>query len=77
MTKKAICKETAAVLTVLLVLVGVPLLLWYWRAVLVPGKYAPGTKIFHLTAIADSGIWTEQRIAGYDYWWKNPAPFNR
>jgi heme/copper-type cytochrome/quinol oxidase subunit 2 len=73
MTKKAICRETAAVLAVSVVLVGLPLLLWYWRAVVVPGRYAPATKIFHLTAIADTGIWTEQQVWGYDYWWRNPA----
>jgi len=36
-------------------------------------RYPPGTKVIHLTAIADGGIWTEDRIAGYNYWWKKPA----
>lgn len=73
MNKKAICKETAAVLAVLLVLAGVPLLLWYWEAVFVPSQYPPGTKIIHLTAVSQGGIWTRDQIVGYDYWWKTPA----
>jgi heme/copper-type cytochrome/quinol oxidase subunit 2 len=76
MTKKAICREAAAVVSVVLVLVGIPLLLWYWRSVVVPGRYAPGTKIFQLTALGDRGIWTEQPVVGYDYWWRNPARVN-
>jgi hypothetical protein len=76
MTKKAICKEAAAVLTVLLVLGGLPLLLWYWRSTVVPGRYAPGTKIIHLTALADGGIWTEEQVVGYNYWWRKPARAN-
>ena len=73
MTRKAICKEAAAVLAVLLVLAGLPLLLWYWRGVVVPARYAPGTKIIHLTAIANGGIWTQEQIAGYNYWWIKPT----
>ncbi len=73
MNKKAIWKEAAAVLSVAAVLIGVPLLLWYWRAVVVPGQYPPGTKIIHLTAIAPGGVWTEEQIVGYSYWWKKPA----
>lgn len=76
MSRDAIFKETAAVAAVLLVLAGVPLLLWYWKAVAVPAKYPPGTRIIHLTAISDSGVWTEQPIAGYNYWWKDANPVN-
>ncbi len=76
MTGKRTWKEAAAVLTVLLFLVGLPLVLWYWRDVVVPGRYAPGTKVIHLTAIADGGLWTEEQVVGYNYWWKNPARAN-
>ena len=68
-----IWKEVAAVVTVLLVLVGVPLLLWYWRAVVVPGRYPPGTKIINLTAVANGGIGTQDNVFGYDYWWRKPT----
>lgn len=73
MTRKTTYREAFAGLTVLLLLVGLPLVLWYWRDRVVPGRYAPGTKIIHLTAIADGGLWTEDQVAGYNYWWKRPT----
>lgn len=73
MSRKTFFSETAGVVAVLLILAGVPLLLWYWKAFAVPKRYPPGTKIVHLTAISDSGIWTDEHVAGYNYWWKNPA----
>lgn len=76
MSTKTICRETAAVGAVLLVLIGLPLALWYWRAVAVPGRYAPGTKVIHLTAIADGGIWTQEPVVGFNYWWRKPARAN-
>ncbi len=66
-------KEAGGVASVLLVLIGVPLLLWYWKAVALPHRYAPGTKIITLTATANGGIWTEEAIEGYNYWWHRPA----
>ncbi len=57
---------------VMLVLVGLPLLLWGWRAVLLPHRYPAGTKMITLTAIADGGIWTQQEITGWNYWWREP-----
>jgi hypothetical protein len=76
MTIKTVCREVAAVAAVLVVLVGLPLALWYWRAVAIPARYAPGTKIIHLTAIADGGVWTEDPVVGINYWWRKPAPAN-
>jgi hypothetical protein len=73
---KAICKEAAAVLAVLLVLLGLPLMLWHWRGTQVQARYAPGTKIIHLTGIAEGGIWTQEQVVGYNYWWRKPAPAN-
>src|SRR5690242_3071041 len=70
---KWICKEAAATLAIVLVLAGIPWLLWHWRTQVVPGKYPPGTKIINLTAISKGGIWTEDPIVGYRYWWKTPA----
>lgn len=50
-------KEIAGVLGVVLVLVGLPLLLWAWRAgTLLETPYPPGTRIITLTAVADGGI---------------------
>ena len=73
MTRKMLCKEIAGVLAVLLVLVGVPLLLWYWRAVVIPGRYPPGTTVINLTDVANGGVWTEDNVFGYNYWWRTPT----
>ena len=66
-------KEAGGVLAVLLTLAGLPALLWYWQAVALPHHYPPGTKIIALTATADGGLWTQDRIAGYSYWWRKPT----
>ena len=63
-------KEASAALTVVLVLVGVPLLLWHWRSVELPHRYPAGSKIITLTAIADGGVWTQEDVIGLNYWWK-------
>lgn len=57
----------------LLMLVALPAVLWYWESVALPHRYAPGTKIITLTATADGGIWTQDRIIGYTYWWRKPT----
>jgi heme/copper-type cytochrome/quinol oxidase subunit 2 len=72
-TKKTICGELIACSCVAAVLVGVPLLLWYWRAVHVPAQHPPGAKIIDLTAVSEGGIWTRDSMVGYTYWWKKPA----
>jgi heme/copper-type cytochrome/quinol oxidase subunit 2 len=73
MTKKLVWKEIAGVASVVLVLVGLPLLLWYWRAVVSVRAYPAGTKVIDLTAVANGGIWTQDKVVGYDYWWKTPT----
>ena len=66
-------KEAAGVAAVLLVLVGLPLLLWYWRSVFVPHRYPPQTRVITLTAVANGGILTQEEIVGYNYWWRKPS----
>lgn len=66
-------KEAAGVLSVVMILVGLPLLLWYWRSAVVAHRYPPGTKVITLTAVADGGIWTQEEIAGLNYWRKKPT----
>lgn len=65
-------KEAAGVLAVLAVLAGLPLLLWYWRAVALAHRYPPDTKVIALTAIANGGIWTQEEIVGSNYWRRQP-----
>lgn len=66
-------KEVFGVLSVLVVLVGLPLLLAYWQKIGVAHRYPPNTKIITLTAVADGGIWTQEKIVGYNYWWRKPS----
>jgi heme/copper-type cytochrome/quinol oxidase subunit 2 len=66
-------KETAGVLAVVLMLVGLPVSLWYWRRVTLPHQYPRGTRFITLTATADGGIWTQDSIVGYNYWWRKPT----
>jgi heme/copper-type cytochrome/quinol oxidase subunit 2 len=73
MTRKMLWKEIAAVASVVLVIVGLPLLLWYWQAVISLRSYPPGAKVIDLTAVAQGGIWTEDKVVGYNYWWKKPT----
>ena len=66
-------KEVAAALSVVLVLVGLPLLLWHWRSVGLAHRYPVGSKIITLTAIADGGVWTQESVIGLNYWWKKAS----
>jgi heme/copper-type cytochrome/quinol oxidase subunit 2 len=66
-------KETTGVLVVLVVLLGLPLLLEYWRTVRLTHRYPPNTKVIKLTAVANGGIWTQEEIVGYNYWWRKPS----
>ena len=66
-------KEVTGVLAVALLLAGLPPLLWYWRDVASVHRYAAGTKVITLTAVADGGIWTQEEIVGLNYWRKKPT----
>jgi heme/copper-type cytochrome/quinol oxidase subunit 2 len=66
-------KEVAGVASVVIVLLGLPLLLWYWQASIMPHSYSPGTKVITLTAVAKDGIWTEDPVVGHNYWRKKPT----
>lgn len=66
-------KETLGVLAVVLVLAGLPLLLWYWRTTVLAHEYPPGSKIVTLTAVAHKGIWTQDEVVGYNYWMRDPT----
>lgn len=68
-----IWKEAAAVLVSVIVLVGLPLALWYWRSVVLPHHYPSGSKVITLTAVANGGIWTEEEVVGWNYWMRKPT----
>lgn len=73
MLKATSWKEAAAAVAVVLVLVGLPLCLGYWRSVALPHRYPVGSKIIALTAIADEGLWTQEDVIGLNYWWKKAS----
>lgn len=66
-------QEAAGILAVLVVLVGLPLLLWHWQVSMLPHRYPPNTKIITLTAVAKGGIWTQEQVVGANYWWRTPT----
>ena len=72
MTRTIRWNEAAGVMAVVLLLLGLPLLLWYWRNDSLVHRYSPGTKVISLTATADGGIWTQEEIVGFNYWWRRP-----
>lgn len=65
--------EAAGVVAVIVVLVGLPLLLWWWRAVALPHRYPAGSTIIALTAVADGGVWTRDEVIGLNYWRTAPT----
>ncbi len=73
MTRSTNWKEALGIFAVVVMLVALPLGLWHWRTGVVPHRYPPGTKIITLTAIANGGIWTQEEIVGYNYWWRKPS----
>lgn len=73
MAQKIKWNEAVGGAVVVLVLVGLPLLLHYWRHEALARRYPTGTKIINLTAIARGGLWTQEEIAGVNYWWKKPT----
>lgn len=62
--------EGLALILVALVLIGTPAVVWWYEKVYLPAQYGPDARIINLTAIATGGIWTEENVAGYNYWWK-------
>ena len=66
-------KEIAGVAAVVLVLGGLPLVLWHWRHVTSVQQYPKGTKIISLTAVGKGGVWTEDDVVGATYWWRKPS----
>lgn len=66
-------KEAAGVVAVIAILVGTPLVLWEWHEH-ARQSHTPGTKVITLTAVATPGIWTQEEVVGWNYWWKTPQP---
>jgi mono/diheme cytochrome c family protein/plastocyanin len=67
-------KENLAVVSVLLILLGLPVAIFGYEKYHLLRSYPPGVKVFNVTAIAAGGIFTTERVAGYNYWWKQFQP---
>ncbi len=63
-------KEYSAVITTLVVLIGLPLIIFHYA----PWKAQDDRRVIHLTARMDGGIWTVDKVNGLNYWWKDFAP---
>ena len=69
--KRVDWREVVGTAVVLAILAGLPLTLWAWRERTLY-HHPAGTKVIQLTAVADRGIWTEDEVAGWNYWWRTP-----
>src|SRR5674476_399695 len=62
--------EIIATVLVIIVLVGTPMAINYYR----PWKSTNGQRIIFLTAIGSQGVWTEDKVNNLNYW---NTTFNR
>lgn len=61
-------QEALAVLTVACILVGLPVVVWYYESVVRPAGFGDDAQVFTLTAVADGGLWTTEAVQGQNYW---------
>ena len=72
--------EWIAITTLVLGLVGAPLFARYYESHMESRAEAKAPKsgklhVFHLTGIAKPGMWTLDRVEGWNYWWRKPRRF--
>ena len=65
-------KEKAAVLSVVLVLITVPCLVFWYQDIYRPSRYTE--KVFTITGVGNRGAWTLEKVNGLNYWWKAFTP---
>lgn len=65
--------ELTALLLVILVLIGLPIAIWWYEQDYLPSRYPEGAKIINLSAMApeEGCLWTQERITSFNYWWKD------
>lgn len=61
------------VLVTLLTFVALPLALFAYKQIYLPHKFE-GARIITLTALATDGVWTQELVAGENYWRKRFSP---
>lgn len=67
-----IMKNGIATIVVLLVLAGVPSLVWVYQKFCRPLHYA--ARVIDITGVGAAGAWTLERVSGLNYWWKPFEP---
>lgn len=64
--------EATGIATIFAILIGLPIILWQWRDRTLH-RHSADTKVISLTAVAGDGVWTQDDVVGWNYWWKTPA----
>jgi heme/copper-type cytochrome/quinol oxidase subunit 2 len=65
-------KEKLAIASVVIVLVTVPLTVFYYQNIFRPSRYA--NRVITITGVGDRGVWTLDGVSGLNYWWKSFEP---
>ncbi|MBI2923862.1 MAG: cupredoxin domain-containing protein [Planctomycetes bacterium] len=66
--------EIASALLVLLSLVAAPAWVLHVESEAAAAHEASPARVITLTAVAAGGIWTEEEVAGHNYWRRQPEP---
>lgn len=69
MSKKNII-EVLALILVIVSTISLPFVIFAIEKYYVYAQGPKEARIINLTAIANGGIWTQEQVAGYNYWWK-------
>lgn len=64
-------KELAGVASVLIMLIGLPALLWFYQQDIRRNGRSDNPQIIELRASAKEGEWIIEPVAGWNYWWKD------
>jgi mono/diheme cytochrome c family protein len=65
-------KEKLAIASVVIVLVAIPLTVFYYQNIYRPSRYAD--RVITITGVGDRGVWTLDGVSGLNYWWKSFEP---
>ena len=69
--------ELLAAVLVLATLAGVPAWIIHTESVYARVSGVQNPRVVNLTAVADGGIWTEEKVVGHSYWRRQPKPTER
>ena len=67
-------QERLSTLGTLALIVGLPVLIWWYQGKHIPDSFPKEAKVFNLTGLGSLGKWTLEDVCGYNYWWKSFSP---